>query len=109
MNWIVRLGLWWEDSNVKKSEFDKALKVHSESHGFYEDHLSRHDVDLKFLQDRTQTLETGLESIKETQKAPSAALKEIALLKARMDRLELYTGLKREPVAVTLPGEARIS
>ena len=40
---------------------------------------------------------------------PPVDAKELAIMKARMDRLELFVGLKREPVAVTLPGEARIS
>ena len=34
---------------------------------------------------------------------------EVAKLKLQIDRIELYVGLKREPIAVTLPGEARIS
>lgn len=45
---------------------------------------------------------------KEIRKPPIDA-KELAALKIRMDRLELYTGLKREPVAITLSGDARIS
>ena len=50
-----------------------------------------------------------IEDLRKEVRKPPVDAKEIALLKVRMDRLELYTGLKREPVAVTLPGEARIS
>jgi hypothetical protein len=46
--------------------------------------------------------------ISEVQK-PSAEMKELALLKARMDRVELVVGLKRDPIALVVPGEARIA
>lgn len=40
---------------------------------------------------------------------PSGASKEINLLKARLDRIELLVGLKREPVLQQLPDTPRIS
>jgi hypothetical protein len=79
MNWMIRLGTWWQD-RAKRTE--KALRC---------------DVNARF------------DLIEQKLSKPSGIEKEVALLKIRMDRLELYTGLKREPVAVTLPGEARIS
>ena len=76
MNWMIRLGEWWEKRRVvRKPEFD----------------LFRHNLD---------------QILKDINKTTTAV--ELARLKLQVDRIELYIGLKREPVAVTLPGEARI-
>lgn len=47
------------------------------------------------------------ETLKEDRKTSVA--KDVADLKVRMDRLELYVGLKREPKPQVVPGEARIA
>ena len=77
MNWMIRLGQWWEKrAVVRRPEFD----------------LFKHNLD---------------EALKMVNKTSTAV--ELAKLKLQIDRIELYVGLKREPIAVTLPGEARIS
>jgi hypothetical protein len=76
---MIRFGTWWQD-RARRTE--PALK---------------------------QAVDARFEEILARINKPSGIEREVALLKVRMDRLELYTGLKREPVAVTLPGEARIS
>jgi|HubBroStandDraft_2_1064218.scaffolds.fasta_scaffold18379_7 hypothetical protein len=43
----------------------------------------------------------------EIQKPPADA-KELMLMRARLDRLELYVGLKRDPTPQPVPGAARI-
>jgi hypothetical protein len=49
------------------------------------------------------------QEFKDSQRVPSAEIKEIALIKARLDRLELLTGLKRDPQPAQVPGAAKIS
>lgn len=41
--------------------------------------------------------------------APAPWVREVALLKVRLDKLELYTGLRRDPSPLEVPGSARIS
>ena len=56
----------------------------------------------------TAEMEEFRKAISEVRK-PSAEMKELVLLKARMDRLELYVGLRRDLTPQPVPGAARIS
>lgn len=78
MNWMIRLGTWWQD-RAKRTE--KALAC---------------DVNARF-----EALDLKLNQ------APKIE-SQLAPIKARLDRVELFTGLKREPTPITLAGEARI-
>ena len=57
----------------------------------------------KLLSERVDT-----KASKDSQAVPQIINKEIVLLKARVDRLELLTGLKREPTPTHVEGAARI-
>ena len=71
MNWIIRLGMWWESRRkLSYQEF---------------------------------------EEFKKAQQIPTALAKEVALIKARIDRIELLVGLKREPVPTQVKDAPRIS
>lgn len=84
MNWIVRLGEWVE-SRKKVSQID--------------------------FKAQNQALWKGFEELKEkVAHSNPELLKEIKLLNLRLNRMELFVGLKREePQAVEVKGAPRIS
>lgn len=74
MNWIVRLGLWWESRRtVSHLEFRKAL-----------------------------------ERLQSEVKPPQEVLKEFALINHRLNQVELFVGLKRDPKPEHVPGAPKI-
>ena len=50
-----------------------------------------------------------LDVIEAEKRVPSTTMKEMQMLKVRLDRIELLVGLKREPVLQQVPDSARIS
>lgn len=72
MNWIIRLGQWWEKR-------------------------------------KSSSLSGRIAKLEEERQIPAPILKEIALLKMRLDQMELYVGLKREAKPEHVPGAAKIS
>jgi hypothetical protein len=82
MNWIIRFGQWWEGRRVIRAP----------------EYLS----DLSALTHKINELE-------EKNKLPTEIAKEFMLIRARLDRVELTVGLKREPVPQHVPGTPKIS
>lgn len=110
MNWIIRFGQWWEDHrSIRKPAFETLRLTNN----------AQFDVIKKWMEDieelsRHSTLEVdelkkGIEEMKKTSEIPSGITKEIVIQKVRLDRLELYVGLKRDPKPTEVPGAARIS
>jgi hypothetical protein len=99
MNWLIRLGDWWERRRVvRKPEIVIAyetLKLQAE----------RYNAKIKELENKWANM---LREIKDSQTIPQTIAKEFALLNARMNAMELFVGLKREPGPVHVQGEARI-
>jgi hypothetical protein len=81
VNIFTRLGLWWDDRAIKKSEFNR-----------WADGLVQE-----------------LEVIRAEKQIPPQIVKDMAILKQQMDRMELYVGLKREPQATHVQGAPKIS
>jgi hypothetical protein len=95
MNWLIRLGQWWEKrKSVRRPELELAY----ETLNLQANHFNAQVTGLK----------NEIKEIKDTQQIPQTIAKELALIKARLDRLELLTGLKREPQAVSVKDAPRI-
>jgi hypothetical protein len=116
MNIFTRLGMWWDDKNVKKSKFDLYSKINSEAHGFYEKHLTRHDGFIDALQTKVELSQSALQvhwekikALENKEQIPPQIARDMAILKQQMDRMELYVGLKREPQATHVQGAPKIS
>lgn len=93
MNWMVKLGNLWEDRrSVPRAEF-----------------LRRFSVFEGEIASRIYKLDQTVATLEAKEQIPSGVAKELALLKARQDRLELYVGLKREPKPVPVNGASQIS
>lgn len=102
MNWMVRLGNWWEDRrSVPRAEF---LRRFNALEGDVASQMTRFCDKESF-----SSAMIRIEKLDEGQQVPTGVAKEIALIKARQDRLELYVGLKREPQPVPVKGAAQIS
>jgi hypothetical protein len=99
MNWMIRLGQWWENRRkAYQHDFDIVAKV-----------VGDHSDQILWSSAKIGELEKAVMKLQDEMKLPSSTAKELSLIKIRLDKMELYVGLKREPTAVTLPGEARIS
>lgn len=85
MNVFVRFGQWLENRKVVRmpefSTYQAAVEV------------LRRKIDV-------------LESEKQI---PATLAKDLAIIRARLDRVELTLGFKRDPVAVKVPGAPSIS
>ena len=117
MNWIIRLGTWWQSRRVlRKPDYDAIIKI---SHEAYTEQFQdvanefvRVDKNQRDIEERTVEIKKAIGSIAielSENKVTQTILKEIMLLKARLDQLELYVGLKREPKPEHIPGSAKIS
>lgn len=94
MNWLIKLGQWWENRQVlRKTDLELIQEEYKRRSGLI-DELWRN------LDNRTTVLETA--------KISDSLIKELALIKVRLDRLELLTGLKREVAPSHVNGTARI-
>lgn len=93
MNWLIKLGQWWENRRAIRKPDLEEFKIML---------LSMH----KGFKER---IEEKVDSIKESNQIPQTIVKELALLKIRLDQMELYTGLKRDPKPEHVKGMAKIS
>lgn len=95
MNIFYKMGAWWDKREpMRRQHMDLAyetLKLQAE-------HFNAKIAELK----------NEMGAIHESQAIPQTIAKEFALIKARLDRLELLTGLKREPTAVHVEDTPRI-
>ena len=96
MHWLIRFGMWLDRRRVLRAT---DLDTINENHA----RLSSNTLTL------IKSLEKKIEDAQAAQQVPQAIAKEFALLKVRLDRLELLVGLKREPAAAEVPGAARIA
>jgi len=89
VNWLIRVGQWWEARRP----------------------MRKHDFEVMELAIgmQVQSFKEEMGKLKSSNQIPQTIAKEFALLNARLDRLELYVGLKRDPEAVRVPDSARIS
>jgi hypothetical protein len=104
VNLFVRFGNWLEARRVVRwpdleAQY-KALRLHDTN-------------EMKTLEDLIIASNEGLNKrITELQASapviPQQVAKEMALLKVRLERLELYVGLKRDPKPEPVPGAAKI-
>lgn len=62
----------------------------------------------QWMENRRCARQTDMVKLQEQLKAPPSLI-ELNRIKIRLDQLELYVGLKREPVATVVPGAPRIS
>lgn len=123
MNLFVRFGNWLDQRRVLRQpdleeikdnvlklsvgveELFNRLKENVEMNKKSSDlEMVKVGADLKLVVVGLQALNKKLEE----NKIPDALAKEWASIKIRLDRLELLTGLKREPAAVPVNGAARI-
>lgn len=63
----------------------------------------------KWLEQRKSNPIIRKKDLENSMQIPQTIAKEIALLKIRLDQMELYVGLKREPRPEHIPGIAKIS
>lgn len=89
MNWLIRLGQWWEHR--------RAIRLD----------------DLKYQWDQTvkicKALNDDMEALKSSSQIPAIVSKELATINARLNRIELLVGLKRDPQPISVNGAAKIS
>lgn len=126
MNWIVRLGKWLEnrriirqpdydilDGNIRGFVNELHAKINKENGEFKESleftisrlNQARENIDSHYA----ETLNLVIELSKKIERIDNqSASKEIALLKIRLDQMELYVGSKREPKPEHVPGMAKI-
>lgn len=104
MNWIIRAGQWWEKYRpVRRGMYDRDV-IH-----FFDQIADKATIsDMAGVFTRLDVIENKMDVIESDLKSPPAA-KELALLKMRLDRMELYVGLKRDPVGVNLKNAPKIS
>lgn len=99
MNWIMRLGQWWEERRiVRKPELDileGCIKLQG-------DWIKTAQENFTLIVEKLRFLETH-------NKLPENIAKDLALLNVRLNRLELYVGLKRDAAPIEVPGSAKIS
>lgn len=93
MNWILRLGQWIEYRKVmRKPEIEKFFsEIRSE------------------IESMDAMIKVELNNMRSDQKVPAGVARELALLNARLNQLELFVGLKRDPKPSHVPGAAKIS
>lgn len=93
MNWLIRLGQWWENRKyAKKSEVIVEL-----------DSIK---IELAVL---IRKAHERMDVLEAESQVPSSAVKDLAIAKVRLDQLELYVGLKRDPKPEHIPGAPKIS
>ncbi len=96
MNWLIRLGEWWESRRVlRKPDMEIILN------------LSRAYADVVKIS--LDALESKILLVKDSQQIPTELIKEIKLINLRLNQMELFVGLKREPKPEHVPGAAKIS
>lgn len=97
MNIFQRIGDYWERRRIiRYTEF----KIWMEALEAERKELDKKYDGLRSLHDK---------HFSEALAIPQTIAKELALIKARIDRLELLTGLKRDPEAVHVKGAPKIA
>ena len=89
MNWIIRLGQWF---GARKSAKVTDLAI------LFETMLAQE-----------KRIDAQIAELKNSQTLPQQVAKEFALLNVRLNLIELYIGLKREPKAEHVAGAPKIS
>lgn len=82
MNWIIRLGQWWE---------------------------RRRTVQWVELSSVLSDLSMRIDVVEAEKQIPPAIAKDMAILKQQMDQIQLFIGLKREPQPTHVAGAPKIS
>ena len=120
MNWIVRLGEWFESrKKITQEDHERSLRNLNYEIKKVVDEMRAGDLKIEAhlhlveslccTKDLVIAVGDRISKIEESRDVPQIIAKEFALLNARIDRLELLTGLKREPEAARVPGAARIA
>lgn len=100
MNWFIRFGQWWEKRRVIRAPELKLWVDACNAQG--------HEIE-KTIETVISNFDVRIQSLQEATQIPPAISKEFLLIRARLDRLELLTGLKREPQPIQVPGGPKIS
>lgn len=96
MNWLIRLGHWWENRRaIRKPDYDELVNRIEELRKTHYEHM--------------ENVLNGLHALEAQDKVPPQIVRDMAILKQQMDRMELYVGLKREPQATHVQGAPKIS
>ena len=110
MNLFTRFGNWLENRRVlRKPDYERLIKICHEA--FTEEGKDiRKDVEVEIsgLKHSIVALVARISAMEEANKQPQEFVKELKLLNLRLNQLELFVGLKREPKAVHIRGEAKI-
>lgn len=118
MNWLIRLGQWWEERRVLRWSDYRELRQKADNDAIHFSarlgdkanlsDLSNVFLKLEAMSQRLDAANSYIEEIKKASALPEL-VKEMAIIKQQMDRLELYVGLKREPQATHVQGAPKIS
>lgn len=116
MNWLARLARWLEARQViRVGQFREVLEdqkrlweMSGSQISSNQTALQLHWEKIKGIQEQLDGLRLKVGEINKKLETPVAA-EELAKLKIRMNRVELFVGLQREQAKpVGVPGEARI-
>lgn len=100
MNWVIRLGHWWENRRVLRKPDLNLLK---ELIDYTEVHRAQ---DYDKLQKEWAVVigeySRRIDDLEKEKTLPTSTANQLKMISHRLDQLELYVGLKREPVAVKI-------
>lgn len=120
MNLFIRFGQWLEKRRVLRTPDLHLLELKIENVGNHIDTLDtltenkiltiekREDKIYETIASLITTVGALAEKV-EANQVPQTVAKEFALTKIRLDKLELYVGLKRDPQPERIPDAPRIS
>ncbi len=100
MNIFVRFGQWLDKRRVLRQPDMDALTYVMES---VEKSIR------SYVEEKQQYNVGRFETLSAEKQIPATLAKDLAVIRSRIDRLELLTGLKREQQPVKVPGAAAIS
>ena len=95
MNVFFALGDWWESRRVLRKSDLETVQLNYKNQG-------------ELTADLFRQMQAKIDALKDSNHIPQTIAKEFALLNARLDRLELLTGLKREAEPTHVKGAPRI-
>lgn len=121
MNIFVRFGQWLEKNRVvRMSDWDEY--VHNWTQALDDNRLELNNR-ISALESEKQSIQAqskvftqifcevrdDIDKLKVDKQIPATLAKDLAIIRQRLDKLELLTGLKRDPGPVPVPGASRIS
>ena len=99
MNIFTRFGNWMDERRVLRKPDLETIR---------DNVLRQAAISVELIKRANERIDILKKDI-ESQNLSALAQKEFALINARLNRIELLTGLKREPQSEKVPGATRIS